>query len=215
MFTILYRGGAKAQRSITLAVFLVFLGISVLAQDTKPAPAFQFFNKTEFGIGIGLGKFKTDVIRGFQKTLKNDEIILPIQTIVGVCISGRAGLGVGAGAEFWQQARFYPVFFHFYYDFMPRDNTPFAYINLGQAFGKRDSTTNFDSGKGGFLLNIGVGYKMRIGKRFQFEYELFYRYQAIQSRFRNYYDTVPTHFQTTDYKVPYNFAGFRIGLLFR
>jgi hypothetical protein len=100
---------------------------------------------------------------------------------------------------------------------MPSDNTLFACINLGQAFGKRDSTYYYASGKGGLLFSIGFGYKMKIGKRFQFEYEIFYRYQAIQSTYRNYYVAKDSteHFTTIDYKVPYNFAGFRIGVLFR
>jgi len=215
MPTFFNRKDAKTRRSLFLAVILLSISLSGFGQDPNARPAFQFFDKTEAGIGIGLGSFKTDIIRGYQMKTKNDQIIIPVQTIVGVCISGRAGLGIGGGVEFWQKGRFYPVFFHFYYDLMKSDHTPFAYINLGEAYGKRDSSTYYDKGKGGFLFNIGAGYKMRIGKRFQFEYEIFYRYQAIQSRYRNYYDTVPTHFMTTDYKVPYHFAGFRIGVIFR
>ena len=211
----LNRRGAEAQRSLFLAVILLLFSLSGFSQDPNAKPAFQFFNKTEAGIGVGLGSFKTDIFHGYQMKTKNDQIIIPVQTIVGVCISGRAGLGIGGGIEFWQNGRFYPLFFHFYYDLKKTANTPFAYINLGKAFGKRNSTKYYDAGKGGFLFNIGAGYKIKIGKRFQFEYEIFYRYQAIQSRFRNYYDTIPTHFMTTDYKVPYHFAGFRIGVLFR
>ncbi|MCX6246407.1 MAG: hypothetical protein NTW10_01630 [Bacteroidetes bacterium] len=185
-------------------------------QDPAAKPAFRFFNKTESGIGIGLGKFKTDIYYGIQKSIKNDQITVSIQTINGIIISGRAGLGVGLGAEFWQKGMFYPVFAHLWYDFTPKDNTPFAYINLGQAFGKRDSTYYYNSGTGGLMFNLGFGYKMKIGKRFQFEYEIFYRYQAIKSSYRNYYTAADstTHFTTTDYTVPYNFAGFKIGVLF-
>lgn len=187
----------------------------VTAQDPAKKPAFQYFNKTEAGIGLGLGSFSTDNIRGYVKKIKNDQIVISVQTINGIVISGRAGLGVGLGAEFWEKGMFYPVFAHFYYDLKTSDNTPFAYINLGEAFGKRDSTYYYESGKGGFLFGIGAGYKMKVGKRFQFEYEIFYRYQAIQSNYRTYYDTIPTHFTTTEYKVPYHFAGFKIGVLFR
>jgi hypothetical protein len=187
------------------------------AQDNAPQPAFRYFNKTEAGIGLGLGKFKNDIYNGIQKTIKNDQIIISAQTINGVVLSGRAGLGVGLGAEFWQKGMFYPVFAHFYYDLKLSDNTPFAYINLGEAFGRRDSTYYYASGKGGLLFSIGVGYKMKIGKRFQFEYEIFYRYQSIQSTYRQYYVAADSteHFTTHDYKVPYHFAGFKIGVLFR
>jgi len=176
-----------------------------------------YFNKTEAGIGIGFGKFKTDIYYGYQKTVKNDQVTISVQTINGIVISGRAGLGVGLGAEFWQKGMFYPVFAHLFYDFKPSGNTPYAYVNLGEAFGRRDSTYYYASGKGGFLFSIGAGYKMKIGKRFQFEYELFYRYQSIQSTYRNHYLAADSTEQssTADIKVPYHFAGFKIGVLFR
>ena len=206
-------------RSFHILFILILSGLCNVASAQEPAaqPAYQYFNKTEAGIGLGLGKFNNDIYNGFQRTVKNDQIIISAQTINGIVISGRVGLGVGLGAEFWQKGMFYPVFAHFYYDLKPSDNTPFAYINLGQAFGKRDSTYYYASGKGGLLLSIGVGYKMRIGKRFQFEYEVFYRYQAIQSTYRQYYVASDSteHFATIDYKVPYHFAGFKIGVLFR
>jgi len=187
----------------------------VLAQGNSEKPAFQYFNKTEVGVGIGFGSFGTDNVLGYTKKVRNDQIIVSPQTINGIVISGRAGLGIGLGAEFWERGMFYPVFAHFFYDFKPSDNTPFAYFNLGEAFGKRYSTSYYESGNGGFLFCIGVGFKKKIGKRFQFEYEIFYRYQAITSNYRTYYDTVPSHYTTTEYKVPYNFAGFKIGVLFK
>jgi len=207
------------KRPFHILLILILSGLCnvVFAQDQDAKPAFQYFNKTEAGIGLGLGKLKTDIYNGFQRTVKNDQIIISAQTINGIVISGRAGLGVGLGAEFWQKGMFYPVFAHFYYDLKPTNNTPFAYINLGEAFGKRDSTYYYASGKGGLLFSIGIGYKMKIGKRFQFEYEIFYRYQAIQSTYRQYYVASDSteHFATIDYKVPYHFAGFKIGVLFR
>ncbi len=205
-------------RISNLLFVLIFSGLCSMAsaQDPSAPTAFRYFNKTEAGIGLGLGKFKNDIFNGIQKTIKNDQIIISAQTINGIVISGRAGLGIGLGAEFWQKGMFYPVFGHFYYDLKPEDNTPFAYINLGEAFGKRDSTYYVASGKGGLLFSIGAGYKMKIGKRFQFEYEIFYRYQSVQSTYRNYYFAADSteHFTTVEYKVPYHFAGFKIGVLF-
>jgi hypothetical protein len=186
----------------------------VCAQDHNDYAGFQYFNKTEAGIGLGFGSFSTDNIRGYEKKVKNDQKSFSGETINGVIISGRAGLGVGLGVEFWDNGLFYPVFAHFFYDLKKADNTPFAYINLGEAFGTRYSTYYYERGKGGFLFTVGAGYKMKVAKSVQFEYELFYQYQAVSSNYKTYYDTVPTHFTTTDYKVPYNFAGFKIGVLF-
>jgi hypothetical protein len=190
---------------------------TVVAQELVEKPVFQYFNKTEAGIGIGIGNFKTDLYpSGYQKSVKNDQIIISPQTINGIVVSGRVGLGLGLGVEVWEKGLFYPVFAHIYYDLKPSDNTPYAYINLGQAYGTRQSTTYYASGKGGFLFSIGAGYKMKLGKRFQFEYEFFYRYQAIQSNYKSYYTAADSteHYSTIDYKVPYHFAGFKIGVLF-
>ena len=203
-------------RSFCLLLALLFSGLVnlVSAQNHDDNTGFQYFNKTEAGIGLGFGSFSTDNIRGYEKKVKNDQKDFSAETINGVIISGRAGLGVGLGVEFWDNGLFYPVFAHLFYDLKKSDNTPFAYINLGEALGTRYSTYYYERGRGGFLFTVGAGYKMKVAKRIQFEYELFYQYQAVQSNYKTYYDTVPTHFTTTDYKVPYNFAGFKIGVLF-
>jgi len=199
---------------------IIFSGFVNLAsgQNSGEMPGFKYFNKTEAGIGIGLGNFKTDLYStGYQKSIRNDQIIISPQTINGFIISGRVGLGLGLGVEIWEKGMFYPVFAHLFYDLKASDNTPFAYINLGEAFGKRDSTHFYASGTGGFLFSIGAGYKMKISKRFQFEYELFYRYQSIQSTYHSYYTAADstTHFSTIDYKVAYHFVGFKFGILFK
>jgi len=205
-------------RTKFLLITLFFTGVNfVFAQNPDEQPAFRYFNKTEAGVGIGFGSFKTDIDTNYhQKKIRNDQIIIAVQTINGICISGRAGLGIGIGAEFWQKGMFYPVFAHLYYDFKKEENTPFAYMNLGKAFGTRYNTYYYDSGKGGLLFGIGAGYKMKVSKRLQFEYALFYRYQAIFSSYQTeYLSKGKVLTSTTDYKVPYNFAGFRIAVIFR
>jgi hypothetical protein len=198
-------------------VLLTCSSCLLMAQNAGTPMTLTYFNKTEAGIGLGFGKFKTDIYNGFQKKVKNDQIIISAQTINGVILSKRVGIGIGLGAEFWEKGRFYPVFGHLFYDFKPSDNTVFFNLNLGKAYGKRDSTYYYDSGKGGFFFSIGVGYKMKVGKRFQFEYEILYRYQAIESTYRTYFPGADSteHYSTSDYKVPYHFAGFKIGVLFR
>jgi hypothetical protein len=212
---LLFKSMMKKFNLPSILILMLWFVNSLSAQDSPRNVTLQYFNKTEIGIGIGFGSFGVDDIRGYTKKVKNDQIIITPQTINGLVISGRAGLGIGVGAEVWQHGMFYPVFAHFFYDLKPGDNTLFAFINLGEDYGKRDATFYYQEGKGGFLFCIGAGYKMKIGKRLQFEYSLFYRYQAIQSQYRTYYDTVPTHFTTTDYKVPYNLAGFKIGVIFK
>jgi len=52
----------------------------VTAQDQEAKPAFQYFNKTETGIGLGFGSYGTDEILGYVKKVKNGRFypVLPI-----------------------------------------------------------------------------------------------------------------------------------------
>ena len=200
---------------LLMITLIVLTSTRLIAQESSARTSLEYFNKTEIGTALGFGKFNGDIDSGFtQRKLKNDQLIFPIQTINGFIISGRVGIGLGLGVEIWKEGLFYPVFGHIYYDFKAADNTFFAGMNLGTAIGTRNATSYYPSGKGGFLFSLGVGYKMKVLKRLQFEYELFYRYQAIESYYTVYYDAARTKFTQVDQKVPYNFAGFKIGIFF-
>jgi len=65
------------------------------------------------------------------------------------------------------------------------------------------------------MLQIGIGYKMKVTKRLRFYYEVFYKYQALESSYNRWVTTDSTVYSSTiDYKVPLNFLGFRIGISF-
>jgi hypothetical protein len=198
--------------------FLIIIILSIktpllIAQESNARPSLEYFNKTEIGTALGIGSFKGDIDSGFaQRKLRNDQLIFPIQTINGFIISGRVGIGLGLGVEIWKEGLFYPVFGHIYYDFKASENTFFASMNLGTAIGTRYATTYYPSGKGGLLFTIGAGYKMKVLKRLAFEYELYYRYQAIESYYTVYYTR--TKYTQMDDKFPYNFVGFKIGIFF-
>jgi len=201
---------------LPIILFIALTSFRSVAQESNARTSLEYFNKTEIGTALGFGTFKGDIYyESTQRTLKNDQLIFPFQTINGFIISGRIGVGLGLGVEIWKEGLFYPVFGHIYYDFK-KDvaNTFFASMNLGTAIGTRYETFNYPSGKGGFLFSLGVGYKMKLSKRLQFEYELFYRYQAIESYYRAYYNSAQTKFTEVDQKVPYNFVGFKIGIFF-
>jgi hypothetical protein len=190
----------------------------LFAQDPnqpKPDRSFGYFNRTEAAVAFGVGNFKTDVVNGIRKSVRNDELIVQFQTINGITYKGRTGLGVGIGVEKWQHGLFFPIFGQFYYDFKPKDNTFFLTLNLGKSIGTRDSTSFYQKATGGFMAQIGVGYKMKIAKRLRFYYELFYKYQAVYSAYNHYVITDSTTFSSsTDYKIPLSFVGFRIGISF-
>jgi hypothetical protein len=131
----------------------------------------------------------------------------------------RVFLGVSVGVEKWQNGLFWPIYGYLGYALKPAGNTFFGNIYLGSAIGTRYSTTHYEQGKGGFALSIGLGYRINISKKLQFIYEIFYKYQALES---NYFrkndvtkDSVTIQTKTSvNYKVPLHFAGFKIGICF-
>ncbi len=201
--------------SLSLIIFIILLqgpGLKVEGQTNDSTLSIKFFTKENIGVGIGLGYFKTDIIKGYQVRIKNDEISYSINTINGIIFSQRTGLGIGLGAEPWKDGFFFPVFLHLFYDLEPKENTFYGAISAGYSFGKRYSTVFYESGTGGFMFNLGIGYRTKISKRVNFEYEVFYNFQAIKSNYSNHVDSV--HVSQIDYTVPYHFAGFRLGINF-
>jgi len=203
------------KKIMNLTLVLLALSVTLNAQEDMKERTFGYFNKTEASVGFGVGKFKTDQVDGILKRVKNDEIPISFNTINGITYKGRVGLGIGIGVEKWQHGLFFPVFGQLYYDIKPSDNTFFGSLSLGSSIGKRDSTSFFHQGDGGFMLQIGIGYKMKVFKRLRFYYEVFYKYQAIHSSYTIWTTTDTTTFSShVDYKVPLSFLGFRIGISF-
>jgi hypothetical protein len=203
-------------KKLTL-IFIFFLTTMLLfSQNEYEDKSLKYFNKTEAGVSFGLGSFKTDVYNGIQKKVRNDEIIATFQTVNGFKYMGKIGVGLSVGAEIWQNGLFWPVYGYVGYDFKPVENTFFADVYIGYAFGSRDATSFYHEGDGAFALSLGVGYKMKISRKLRFMYEIFYKYQAIESYYNVYWTKNDTITSTTrmDYKIPLSFAGFKIGICF-
>jgi hypothetical protein len=201
-----------------ILIFIFFLpAVLLFAQAGNDDKSLKYFNKTEGGISIGLGSFKADMYNGLQKEVRNDEIVITLQTINGFKYMDQVSIGVSVGAEIWQNGLFWPVYGYLGYDFKPADNNFFTNVYIGYAPGKRDSTSFYHyEGKGAFAFSIGVGYKMKIAKKLKFVYEIFYKYQAIESSYDMIYLKGDSIISTTkvDYKIPLSFAGFKIGIWF-
>jgi len=194
------------------ALLLPFLPLSVLvAQNTSTDKSLKFFNKTEAGISFGIGSFKTDIVMGTQKKIRNDEIVVTFQTINGVKYLNLISLGLSVGVEKWQKGLFWPIYGYLGVDLKPSDNTFFANAYFGYSIGTRYATTNYHQGSGGFAMSIGIGYKMKVAKKIKFIYEVFYKYQSIESSYTAQYDTIRAPREVA-YKVPLHFAGFKLGI---
>ena len=152
-----------------------------------------------------------------RKKIRNDEIVVTLQTINGFKYMKKVSIGVSVGAELWQNGLFWPVYGYLGYDLKPADNTFFANVYIGYAFGNRDATSFYHEGNGAGAFSIGLGYKMKVAKKLRFMYEVFYKYQAIESNYIMYYqryDSIPPTQTRVDYKIPLSFAGFKIGICF-
>ena len=205
----------KNQLFPTLFFFSLLIFKSGYSQDTTyQGHTLKYFNKTEAGFSFGLGSFNTDVVNGIQRTVKNDELVFTLQTINGFKYMNKLAVGISFGAEIWHDALLWPICVYIGYDFKPADNTMFANIYLGSAMGKRNATSYFHEGTGAFALTLGVGYKMRVSKKLRFSYEVFYKYQALNSSYDNSLTKTDTVTRTINYTVPLNFAGFKIGINF-
>jgi hypothetical protein len=196
--------------TLILIILLSFNGFTQEKDSTTYR--LKFFNKTEGGVSFGLGSFNTDIVNGFQKKAKNDEIVGTLQTVNGIRYNDRWSLGVCVGAEKWREGWFWPVYGYLGYNFKRTENTFFANIYLGYGFGTRDSTSFYQKGTGAFSLIIGVGYRMSVAKNLRFGYEVFYKYQALKT---SYYssitsDTLHPYKQKFDQDIGLNFAGFKI-----
>jgi hypothetical protein len=188
----------------------------LFAQEETVDKSLKYFNKTEAGVSIGIGNFKTDMYNGVQKSVKNDEIIITLQTVNGFKYMDRVGIGVSFGAEYWGGGLFWPVYGYLGYDFKRADNTFFADIYIGYAPGYRESTSFYHEGYGAFAMSIGLGYRMKISNKLKFMYEIFYKYQSLESYYYSYVEKGDSTIYTRKYdtKIPLSFAGFKIGICF-
>jgi hypothetical protein len=196
---------------VFLLLMLAGFYLPAAAQQNKTITA-SYFNQAEMGIGFGIGNFETNILNGIQYKVKNTVVPVSLQDINGFYLN-KVGIGIGIGAEYWGNGWFFPLFGRLSYDFRQEDNTFYLAGNLGTSFGSRDSTVNYNKGTGALTGGVSIGYKMKIAKRLQFLYEVYYQYQALQSSYNLY--VADTLRSVEDYKVPLNFLGLRIGIIFR
>ena len=199
------------KRLPTLLFFLVFAVLAASGQNA--GKSLKYYNRTEAGFAFGIASFKTDYYDGLQKTIKNNEIALSLQTINGIMFNDRVTMGAGIGVEKWQHGLFFPLFAQLGYFMKPVPNTFFADASIGYGFGSRDQTSYYHAGDGALTFSVGLGYIRSVAKRLQFQFEVFYKYQALESSYDVF--VKDSLLSTVDYKVPLNFIGFRVGIHFK
>ena len=196
---------------LTLIVLMACCVSAVFCQEG--GKSIKYYNRSEAGFSFGISSFKTNFYDGEQYEIRNNEIVVGIQTINGIIYNNRVSLGAGAGVEVWQNGLFYPVFGQLAYFFKPADNSIFASASVGYGFGSRDSTSNYNAGEGALMFSVGLGYIRSVSNRLQFHFEAFYKYQALESSYNVFIED--TLRSTVDYKTPLSFIGFRVGIHFK
>jgi len=205
------------------AVSLLFFFNGFSQESDSSANTLRYFNKTELGVSFGIGSYPNNVYNGVTLKVKNDEIVATLQTVNGFMYNNRWMLGLSLGVEKWRYGLFWPIYGYLGYNFKRTDNTFFANIYLGYGIGTRYSHGGGEldrnyiaEGKGAFALMLGVGYKMKVAKKLKFGYEIFYKYQALNTSYKNMYqkDSLPVVTTTIDYKLGQHFAGFKISVFF-
>ncbi len=201
---------------ISFALLLFLRSNSQTNPETPSSDkSLKFFNKTEVGISFGIGSFKTKSVDGVRTKIRNDELIVTFQTINGVKYMNRLSLGASVGFEKWRNGFFWPIYGYIGFDFKPAGSTFFTNVYLGYSIGTRYATVHFEEGTGAFAFSIGVGYKLKVANKICFMYEIFYKYQALESAYLvevTDSDNIPQLVKTVDYKVPLHFAGLKIGI---
>ena len=206
----------KRDHSIPISILFFLISTCLVAQVEMPDRSLKYFNKTEAGVSLGIGSFKTDIYNGIQKSVKNDAIVVTLQSVNGLKYMDKLGLGVSFGVEYMDGGLFWPIYGYLGYDFKPSGNTFFANAYIGYAPGYREATSFYHEGYGAFSMCIGLGYKMKISDKLRFMYEVFYQYQALDSYYYSYVekDDSTVYSRKYDTKIPLNFAGFKIGVCF-
>jgi hypothetical protein len=199
-------------KRLLILTFLLVFGASVVSGQ-QGGKSLKYYNRTEAGFAFGIGSYNTDIYDGIRKSLKNNEIVISLQTVNGILFNDRVALGAGIGVEKWQNGLFYPLFGQLSYFLKPVDNTFFGDVSVGYGFWSRDATSYHQTGNGALMFSVGLGYIRSVSKRLQFHFEAFYRYQAIESAYNVYIED--TLRSTVDYKVPLSFIGFRVGIHFK
>jgi hypothetical protein len=91
----------------------------------------------------------------------------------------KAGFGLGAGVQFFEEETFVPFYFDFIGLFRKNPNTSFLTFQAGYALGWSSKYDNYQdyTFKGGIHIGAGLGHKFRFNDSFSFYAQLEYKHQ--------------------------------------
>ena len=152
--------------NIRILFFMLFFSIASYGQENERQ---GYFNKTKVGVLIRLNS---------SPSLLKEGNGTEISTVNGWHINNKWSLGLGIAATSYINPTItsYPVFGSVHYYFKNQIRTPFVFTNLG--YNALFSNEN----RGGILFDLGIGYNLRLGKKWALTPELGYKYQDYNRR---------------------------------
>ncbi len=161
---------------IFISLLIAICGISS-AQQGNPAASWRFHSINSVGLLEG------ETGSAFQ-----------LQTINGAAYKSWFG-GVGVGIDYYRY-RTIPLFADFRKEFGKNSNKVFVYADLGINFSwltdNQKATYQLDDHFGnGFYNDLGLGYKVSLGKNNGLLLSLGYSYKKITETYQSYYTYMP------------------------
>ncbi len=174
-----------------LFVSTIFLKTNAKPDDTR-VPEIEKCARLEGGFVIGSRFEKPDY------TLKPGGILQ-----YSYCLkSGQyLGFGLGAGVHFFKDEGFIPFYLDMIGLLKRNRNSPFVDLQVGYALGWNNAYNDFHNPefRGGFLMGIGVGKKIRIDDRFAYYLSVSYKHQLASIRYDG--EMQQEHFERLHYHL--------------
>ena len=200
--------------------FLLFLALGQLhAQSLRNNSLRRFIYQTSLGYANGVGKIYYNTNSNVINTIPT----FRVQQQLACQLNHYFSLGVGAGVDVWRKNAFIPIFGTFNVNFMKGRVAPHLYLNGGYAF-KWYVTSQPDpiyriihATRPGPYAEGGVGVKLTMTERLSLVIDINYLFFYSQINYSVREDGQPdySHIATNRYdKVPYHFAGVRLGLIY-
>ncbi|WP_372641827.1 hypothetical protein [Ancylomarina sp.] len=160
-------------------IFITTTSLAQESQDTKRSPSPI---KNHFQTGVLLGSSNNQNKAPFSLMYSSSYLF-----------KNQFLLGLGIAYESFREAQM-PIFVRLEHPIKHGDVDVFAFTNMGYSFNLENrkahnyqySNLDFDS-KGGWLINPGMGIKLRVGSSSKLLLSIGYRYQKIKHKAYNTY----------------------------
>lgn len=163
-----------------------------------------FINMTEFGILSGANDEQGANPQRYAS--------FSFRTFNGYQPASGFAIGLTTGADWYNNAILSPIAVGIRGDFARTRITPFYQFDIGGSFVWQAEQDEIETAKGGFLLNTGLGLKVRLPSQAALTVGLSYQFQKFETRFQEF--TWGGNWVETVERREYNRIALRLGFGF-